>query len=222
MKLCSHYAGRLAIGAAAFFITASLALAQNYNETGDAGSTVPGAQNTGASNPLNTITGSLFSNGDADFYVINITNFATFSATTVGGSTMDTMLYLFDINGNPIYLNDDASNGLSLQSTLPPGSPLGPQANGLYIVGISLSAVDPVNGSNQLLFAPPVFSTDLRGPSGALGPVTGTFDSNSDTEFGNYVITFTGAAAVPEPSTVAFLLAGGIGALAFLRRRRHS
>jgi hypothetical protein len=219
MRLRCHHAGRLALGAAAFFITASLALAQNYNETGDAGSSVPGAQTTGAPGPLSTITGTLFSNGDADFYVINITNFAAFSATTVGGSTMDTMLYLFDANGNPIYLNDDDSGGLSLQSTLPPGSPLGPQANGLYIIGISLTAVDPVNSSNQLLFAPALFSTDLRGPSGALGPVTGTFDSNPDTEFGNYIITFTGTAAVPEPSTVAFLLTGGLGALAFLRRR---
>lgn len=227
MKLHLNRACRPLITAAALLITASLSLAQTWVETGDAGSSVPGAQGTGvvSGQPLNTINGSLFQNGDADFYVLNITNFSAFSATTVGGSKIDTMLYLFDSSGNAIYLNDDAAGGLTIQSTLPAGSAIGPHANGTYILGISLTNVDPVNLSNQLMFNPAVFSTDLRGPSSAVGPVTGIFDTNKGMELGPYSIMLTGAAtalAVPEPSTVALLFTGGLGALIALRRRYRS
>lgn len=227
MKLQLNRACRPLVTAAALLITATISLAQTWVEVGDAGDSVPGAQGTGAAAglPLNGISGTIFQNGDADFFVLSITNFAAFSATTVGGTNLDTMLYLFDINGNPIYLNDDAAGGKSLQSTLPAGSPIGPQSNGTYILGISLTNVDPVNLSNQLLFAAPVFSTDLRGPSGALGPVTGVFDTNKGLEFGKYAISLTGAAtalAVPEPSTIALLFTGGLGALIAVRRRFRS
>ena len=216
---------RLFAVAAVFLVTASIASAQ-WIEVGDAGSSVPGAQGTGASpnQTLNTIGGSIFSTGDADFFVINIVNAALFSATTVGGSSLDTMLYLFDMNGNPVYLNDDAAGGASLQSSLPAGNLLGPQLAGLYIVGISLSNVDPVNFSNQLLFASALFSTDLRGPAACvLGPVTGVLNSSSFPESGAYTITLTGAEtalAIPEPTTTALLVTCGIGALFVSQRRR--
>ncbi len=194
--------------------------AQTYNENGDAGASVGGAQATGAG-PLNFITGNILNAFDGDFFYITITNPMTFSATTVGnGNFLDTMLYLFTINGNPIILNDDAPGGASTQSTLPAGSFT--LSMGTYIIGISLSGAEPINSANQQLFADGVFSTDIRGPRpGALGPVTGV-SSGAFAGSGAYTIQFTGvAAAIPEPSTVALLACSGLGGLILLRRRNR-
>ena len=224
MKLRTNRICRIAAVAVALFISASIASAQ-WVEVGDAGTTVLGAQGTGsvANQPLLTISGGITPAGDADFFVINIFNPALFSATTVGGSMLDTMLYLFDMNGNPVYLNDDATGGAGLQSLLPTGNLWGPQVAGTYILGISLSSVDPVSISNQLLFASALFSTDVRGPApGAIGPVAGVLESSTFPEFGAYLVTLTGAQtalAIPEPTTTALLVTGAVGALIALRRR---
>ena len=115
---------------------------------------------------------------------------------------------------------DDTAAGV--QSTLPPGSSFGPLSIGTYIIGISLSGAEPINSANQQLFADGVFSTDIRGPrAGALGPVTGV-TAASFSETGAYSIQLTGAsgaAAIPEPSTVALLALSGVGSLVLLRRR---
>jgi hypothetical protein len=193
--------------------------AQNYSEVGDAGSTVGGTQGTGNGGALTTITGSILSALDGDFFYINITNAGTFSATTVGnGNTLDTLLYLFTMDGNPVILNDDAPGGASAQSTLPAGSFT--LAIGRYIIGISLSGAEPINSANQQLFADSVFSTDIRGPrAGALGPVTGVSGS-AFPGAGTYTIQLTGVtSAIPEPSSVALLASAGIGGLVLLRRR---
>ena len=193
--------------------------AQNYAEVGDAGASVPGAQSTGASGALTSITGSILSLNDGDFFYITITNPMAFSASTVGnGNTLDTMLYLFTMNGNPIILNDDAPGGGSIGSSLPAGSFT--LSIGTYIIGISLSGAEPLNAANQQLFADGVFSTDIRGPrNGALGPVTGV-SGGAFPGAGAYTITLTGASrAVPEPSSVALLAISGVGGLIVLRRR---
>ena len=199
--------------------------AQTYNEVGDAANNVPFAQATGATSGagLTAISGNILNLLDADFFYITITNPATFSATTVGGSALDTVLYLFTANGTPVYLNDDDSGGLSVQSTLPAGHASGPLSIGTYIIGISINGVEPVNAGNQLLFADATFSTDIRGPRpGALGPVTGTNGASyTGNETGPYTIMLTGAATsnVPEPSTLALLASAGLGGLVLLRRR---
>jgi hypothetical protein len=195
-------------------------------EAGDAGSAVATAQGTGAvaGLALATISGAVSATADADFYVITIANPSLFSATTVGGSQVDTQLFLFTLAGAPVYLNDDA-NGTSLQSLLPAGSILGPQTAGTYILGVSVSGVDPVNSTNQTLFAPALFSTDLRGPaSNTFGAVAGVIDNSAFADSGVYRITLTGAGtalAVPEPSMGALLLAGivWVGAATWRRRR---
>ena len=202
------------------------ALHAQHVEVGDAGSSATTAQATGSvsGQALTTIAGTISATADADFYLISISDPSLFSATTVGGSLVDTQIYLFSFDGAPIYLNDDDAGGASLQSSLPAGSVLGPQTAGTYILGVSVSGVDPVNSSNQSLFAPATFSTDLRGPaSNTFGTVAGVIDNASFADFGDYSITLSGAATVavvPEPSTYALLVAGGMLVGAAARRRR--
>ncbi len=233
--LARSLAASCAIGAA--FVSTS-AHAYVVNEFGDAGQTQATAQSTvGGSGSLTDIFGSLLSPTDADLYVVDITNPATFSATTdnsVGGA-LDSQIFLLTLAGAPIYFNDDA-NGFSLLSTLPAGNALRPTVAGRYLLGVAASGYNPVNAANQLLFATLAQSylpTDVAGPAFGLQPaVLGGFtDQTYDPgEFGPYDLRLTGVndpvASVPEPSTGGLMLAGGMLVAAFgLRRRaaaRHS
>ncbi len=214
------------IVAAAILLTTGFSHAQTYIESPDAGQTLATAQFTGVSpgNPLTGISGSIATGGDADLFLIFISDPANFFATTVNGSTtIDTQLFLLTLGGNPIFLNDDAASGLSLGSTLPAGS-LSLLTPGFYFLGISLSGVDPVTAANQVLFDPSISSTGLAGPNPALtGPLGGFFDSGFGNTPGSYLIQLGGAqsTAVPEPSTnILILLAVGLIALRLRFRPR--
>ncbi|MGI9087776.1 MAG: DVUA0089 family protein [Chthoniobacterales bacterium] len=198
----------------ALALTAAAARGQTYNETGDAGQTLGTVQATGASsgNPLSTISGNISGINDADLYLFTITAPTTFSATTFGGSTLDTALFLFTNGGVPISTNDDAS-GMTLQSTLPAGSSFTVSLSaGTYILGISLSGNEPMNLNGQLLFAPYPGgdSTAVRGPAAGLNPNTlsGFNSAAGFGEMGAYSIFLSSSAtaAVPEPSTTALVL----------------
>jgi hypothetical protein len=205
-----------------------VAIPTSYTEVGDAGSTPAGAQATGltlSSGVTLTIFGTISGTNDADVFKLNITipSFLSFSATTnnatTQGSGLDTQLFLFTPSGAPVYANDDAS-GVSLQSTLPPGSPyLASLSPGVYYLAVSLSSNNPVNSSNQFVFDPGTTSTDVRGPAGPLSPATWSDFNNGNTfsQTGAYQITI-----VPEPSTWALALAGitALGCVASRRRRR--
>ncbi len=224
----------LAAVALATLVGAGSANAQTYAESGDAGQTLSTAASTAAfgspsfGQPLTSVTGTIgFSTAggasDADLYRIFITNPSTFSASTVGNSTLDTSLFLFDLNGRAIIANNDA-NGTTLQSTLAAGNAtLSALPAGLYYLGIALSGADAINSASQLLFNQGL-STDTRTAASGVNPVTlSTFTNNVDfNETGAYGITLTSATAVPEPSTWAL---SGIGALALgvtlVRRNRQ-
>jgi hypothetical protein len=79
------------------------------NGGGDAGDLPESSQSTG-SDPIAAIRGQLDTN-DVDMFAIQIDNPAAFSATTIGGATFDTQLWLFDSNGKGVVANDD-SGGL--------------------------------------------------------------------------------------------------------------
>jgi hypothetical protein len=202
---------------------ASPAHAVIFTESGDAGQTQATAQAALGVGALTDIFGSLRSPLDADLFVINITNPATFSASTVNatGGFLDTQLFLLTLAGAPLLLNDDDAGGLSLLSRLPTGSAASLGA-GLYLLGISQSGYDPANIVNQLLFASGL-STSVRGPaSGLVPPVLGQFADNTFfVDSGPYDIQLTGVAAIPEPEiSVMLLLGGAFCAYAGSRRRR--
>ena len=106
-----------ALGAILAFTLSLSAHAQVYSESGDAGATLATAATPGEG-ILQAIIGNLSSDTDADLFRIFVNDPSSFFATTVGGTTLDTSLFLLNWNGSPAYLNDDDPGGLSLQSTL--------------------------------------------------------------------------------------------------------
>ncbi|MBL8878678.1 MAG: PEP-CTERM sorting domain-containing protein [Phycisphaerales bacterium] len=190
------------------------AAAQTWDETtnggGDAGDLPATAQVTTGAGPLSTITGSITSE-HADMYKILICDEGRFSATTVGGASWDTELFLFDANGAGVTFSDDSAS--TTQSTLTSNFVV---ANGVYFLAVSRYDRDPVNAAGAEIWADTPFATE-RAPDGpgAGNPIPAGWNSTATTA-GNYSIALTGACFVPEP-TSAILLA--LGSLAFARRR---
>lgn len=114
----------------------------SVSEAGDAGQTLFDAQVIpGGSGTLDSITGTVANNNDVDLFQISLAGGGTFSATTVGGATFDTQLFLFDDDGLLVRQNDDSSG--TLQSTIS-DSPFAPLAPGTYFLAISSFNNDPV------------------------------------------------------------------------------
>jgi hypothetical protein len=101
------------------------------NGGGDAGDLPETSQSTG-SDAIPVIRGQLDAS-DVDMYAIYIEDPATFSATTVGGATFDTQLWLFDANGKGVVANDD-SGGLQSRIDNTAGCITAP---GVYYLAIS-------------------------------------------------------------------------------------
>lgn len=171
-----------ALGAAAPSATAA-------TEVGDAGQLSASAQDV-TLEPVSTITGNLGSPSDVDLYKLCLTGNGSFSASTVGGATLDTQLFLFNEGGRGVYGNDDAGPGVR-QSLLPPGDPLTPGASGIHYLGVSQFDLDPQSSLG------PIFPSTLGlvGPTGRGGgePLSGW--AGSEGSGGAYTVTLTGTEA---------------------------
>jgi hypothetical protein len=209
-----------------------------WTETGPdgAGDLLPTAQTVydSAFNTLDEIRGSLSSTVpvgtdpsspifQVDLYKIRINNFATFSAKTISSeSTDDTALYLFDSAGFGVYMNDDSAADDFL-STLPAGDVNSPASDGIYYLAVALGGFIANDSDGASVFDAGVLFTDVLGGSGN-GPLATWapgFTSLQEPFFA-YDIELTGATNgdLPEPGSLALLMAGGIGA--WLARRRSS
>jgi hypothetical protein len=165
-------------------------------ELDDAGDLPLTAQEPGPAGPLMSIEGAISSSADRDMYKVCLTGGGTFSATTVAG--FDTQLFLFDSQGLGVYANDDAGGGV--QSQLPAGDPLTPQAAGVYYL-----AVTPFNWDPQSDTGPIFPAGNLEGPTdtdGAL-PIT-AWSADDQLEYGGYTIVLVGTRSCVDttPPTV--------------------
>ncbi len=171
---------------------------ENANGGGDAGDLVSTAQivysptATACETRVNPITGYNDAD-DVDLFVICITDPANFVASTIGGATWDTQLWLFRCDGTGVVHNDDTDGSQSrIDNT--PGCITEP---GIYILGISRYNRDAVDANGQLLWNNTPF-TGVRCPDGpgAANPVAGWTGTTS--AGGPYTITLRGAYFVSQ------------------------
>lgn len=182
-------------GYGTFFITAG--------DPGDPGQTIA----TAGISTTTTISGMIGDGcgniDDADVYIIGIDDPTNFAATTVGGATFDTQLFLFDASGIGVTSNDDSPAG-GLQSTIT-GSPMMPP--GLYYLAISGYDKDPIDSSSAALWLDTPFNTERTPDGPGAGNPFSTFDTGS-TVGGPYSIFLVGVSTPVKPSSC---LAGWIG-----------
>jgi hypothetical protein len=122
------------------------ALAVPVSEQGDAGETPATAQNV-TTQLVTSISGELAVE-DTDVYRVCLAGGRSFSATTVGTTTTNTQLFLFDGAGRGVYANDDSAD--TTQSTLPAGDPLTPAAPGEYLLAVSPYDRDPESDAGAI------------------------------------------------------------------------
>lgn len=164
-----------------------------WNEQGDAPDLIPGQQTTG-SGAITAIAGALSSTIDVDAYCIQIDSPAAFSASTVGGASFDTQLFLFDAGGLGVTHDDDAPAG-GTQSRITGQYLPGP---GTYVLVVSAYNRDPVNPFSLPIWNNTPFNVE-RPPDGPGAP--GPLDhwlSNADTS-GPYTIQLTGTGPCLAP-----------------------
>ena len=122
--------------------------AGTFTEAGDAGQLPDTAETVNSQTSgttFNAISGTLDNNNDVDLYEIFLPSGQTFSATTVGGSAIDTQLFVFDVSGSLLYDNDDSAG--TYQSTVPIYETFTPAESGTYYLGISSYDNDPVSSA---------------------------------------------------------------------------
>ncbi len=158
--------------------------AQTWYEQGDAGDLPETAQSTG-SGALTEIQGTLETN-DVDMYAIYITDPASFSASTVGGATWDTQLFLFDADGKGIVAEDDTGG---LQSTINNANNCIP-GPGVYYLAITRYNKDPLGCNDGGLWS----SNDNNCPNGPESTSRVASWTTSTTAAGTYTIFLTGVA----------------------------
>ena len=224
--------------AAGLALLSGTAIAGTWTEVGDAADALSGFQNTNGVGSLDAISGSTdVASGDwVDAYCIKITDPLAFFAATaaeLGGSTdFDTRLFLFDLSGNPLLMNDDWPDtaapfdgmlsgpsyyiGTGEVVVDAPQEVVAGQDYILAITGYSNMVEDAALVDNFTVDS--VFDFDaLYGPNPAAGAPDHWENLATDAS-GTYTIALAGATySIPTPSALALL---GTGGLVALRRRR--
>jgi hypothetical protein len=169
-----------------------------FVETGDAGELLPAALSADGSGPLHAIVGTVdtASADRVDLYKINICDYQNFSASTFGGSMLDTMLALFDETGRGVTLNICAEGLPTCQARI---TSQFLTANGTYYLGLSLWNRYPTDGTNLIWSSAPAFwqveyAPNGPGASSPLGGWTGTSTFGGE----RYRIALTGVCFVGQ------------------------
>ena len=170
------------------------------SEQGDAGDLRATAQDLGDGAPTR-IWGSFTDAEDADVYRVCLANGASFSASTVGTTTLDTQMFLFDRDGFGVYANDDWDEARG--SRLPANHRFSPTQGGEYFLAISSFNRDPQSVQGEIFqdsfnpFAYPDEVLDANG-FGAAEPLSG-WDGRAPGGPGLYLISLTGTSVCVPP-----------------------
>jgi hypothetical protein len=163
------------------------------SEQGEAGDLRATAQDLG-NEAVTTITGTYLDAADADMYRICLTDGRSFSASTVGATTLDTQLFLLTADGHGVYANDDWS--FQRGSKLPANHRFSPTTGGVYYLAISSFNRDPQSLQGEIfqddfsamLYPDSVIDANGFGADGAhIG-----WHGRAAGQAGNYTITLTG------------------------------
>lgn len=181
---------------------APAALAQTWTENGEAGKLPASAQVVAGAGALTQINGNfndpsepLGIGNDKDMFRICITDPSSFTATTVGGTTADTQMFLFNEAGLGVAFNDDQTG---LQSGL---TNLFVTTPGVYLLAVSTYNRDATSAGGLIWLNSP-FNTE-RAPDGpgAASPITGwTGESATAVTAAAYSIFLTGCSFCPVAS----------------------
>lgn len=210
-------------------VIAPLTQATIWNEIPDAPRLAPG-QLTAGEGTLLEIRGELTGGLDGiqtdfeDAYCIRITDPAAFSASTIGGATFDTQLWLFSAAGLGLVHNDNAqiNDNVVAQSRISNESLQWLNQPGVYLLAISGFDSDAATGVNTPIWldGPRELQRAPDGPGATGGLNSWNPGDDAQDDFGVYTIFLTGAefCIVPAPSCLSVLVLGGAGAA--MRRRR--
>jgi hypothetical protein len=194
---------------------------ESDNGGGDAGDLPETAQSTG-SDPITKIRGTIGGANDVDVYAIYISDPDAFSATTIGGTTLDTALWLFDEDGKGVVYNDDNPDATTgFQSRIDNRTNCITQP-GRYYLAVSIFTRRAAGCGEGLIWA----TTPARGVRCPDGPESasrvGSW-SGSSTSTGRYIIFLTGVSGAsagdpadcppPEPWDEQFYGGGDAGDL---------
>jgi hypothetical protein len=171
---------------------------------GDAGDLPAISQDLGAG-AVTTIWGTFSDAADADVYRFCLSDGGSFSATTVGATTLDTQMFLLNSQGYGIYANDDASG--SRGSLLPAHHRFSPSVGGEYYLAISSYNRDPQSVQGEIFqdnYSRFVYPDGVLDPNGfgAAEPING-WAGRAPGGPGLYRITLTGTVTCVPPDTTA-------------------
>ena len=174
------------------------------SEVGDAGDLPATSQDLGAG-AVTTIWGSFTNAMDADVYRFCLADGDSFSASTVGATTLDTQMFLLNSQGYGIYANDDA--GGSRGSLLPAHHRFSPSVGGEYYLAISSYNRDPQSSQGEIFqdnFSRMFYPDAVLDPNGfgAAQPIDG-WAGRAPGGPGAYRVTLTGTVKCVPPDTTA-------------------
>ncbi len=167
-----------------------------FAETVEAGD-LPGTATpvSGTGQPLVRISGAIDAGGDGDMFQFQVCDAAHFSATTAGGTTLDTILSLYTSDGTGVTWNDDEVGGPTLQSRIT-SQFVSAAGNGTYYIHVSQFNKIPYGNNGNIWINDGIafpYRTE-RAPDGpgAPGPITG-WNASTGTGLGSYAIAMTGS-----------------------------
>ncbi len=178
-----------------------------YTENGDTGDVTGTAQiiSGSGSAALTKIFGTIGSAGDTDMYQIQVCDAANFSAASVGGTTIDTVMAMFKADGRGVSFNDDEFGGTTLQSKIT-NQFVAPAGNGLYYIAVCGWNHIPASATGNIWINDgttfPYRSERAPDGPGAADPITG-WNTSTSTATGAYTLTLTGSCFVGSAACYA-------------------